>query len=107
MMLTRVASLLAVCGFAQAAIAQIINITNIIPRANSAETRNQTEPNLAVDPSNPNLVFATSFNDPGGSSNAPLFRTTAGGGAGNWSIAQTLPSADWTLTSAPPATPAT
>src|SRR5215470_12586460 len=86
-----------IAGLAASATAQTINITNIIPSANSAETRNQTEPNIAVDPANPNTMFVTTFNDPGGSSSAPLFRSTLGGGVGSWSIPQVLSSADWTI----------
>src|SRR5689334_2057807 len=93
-------SLVALAGMASPGSAQTINIGNMIPQANSAETGHQSEPNLAVDPSNPNLIFATTFNNPNGG-NAPVFRSTAGGAVGSWSIFQSLASSDWTINFSP------
>jgi len=87
-------------GLAGAAQAQQIHIIDMIPQVNSAETAQQSEPNLAVDPSNPSLIFATTFNNPNGG-NAPVFKSTAGGAVGSWSIFQTLATSDWTINFSP------
>lgn len=88
------------CGLAVPAVAQVINIVDIVPQANSAETVHQAEPSLAVDPANPQTIFATTFNNPNGG-NAPIFRSTLGGSVGSWSVFQSLGSADWTVSFSP------
>jgi hypothetical protein len=90
-----------VAGLCVRAWAQPVTIVDIIPQANSAETLHQAEPSLAVDPANPQTIFATTFSDPSGSGNSPLFRTTLGGDAGTWSVFQTLSSSDWTINYSP------
>jgi hypothetical protein len=55
-------------------------IVNVIPRSLSAEARQDSEPNIAVNPEDPNQIVATAFaRDPGGGQLAPVFVSRDGG----------------------------
>jgi hypothetical protein len=65
---------------------------DIIPQSLSAESNQDSEPHLTVNPSNPNEIVATAFTpDPGGSANAPIFVSTDGGRS--WILNVIVPSA--------------
>src|SRR3977135_1968000 len=51
-----------------------ITIVDIIPVADSGETRQNSEPSLAIDPNDPTQIIAGSFSAP-----TPFFLTTDGG----------------------------
>ena len=51
-----------------------INVVNLIPKALSGETSQDSEPNLAVNPINPQQMVATAFTpNPSGGTLAPIF----------------------------------
>ena len=57
-----------------------ITIRDIIPKVDSAETDQSSEPSLAIDPLNPNDIIAGAFADalePDGSFVTPYFPTEA------------------------------
>ena len=55
-------------------------VVNMIPKANSGETNQDSEPNLAVNPINPLLMAGSAFTpDPNGGPNAPIFVSKNGG----------------------------
>lgn len=69
----------------------MIRIVNVVPAANAAETAQDSEPNIAVNPANPNEIVVTAFTpDPLGSANAPIYRTTDGGRT--WALEAIVPS---------------
>ena len=68
-----------------------IRVVNIIPQALSGETGQDSEPNIAVNPANPNEIAITAFtSDPLGGPNAPIFISTDGGST--WSLNSNVPS---------------
>jgi hypothetical protein len=71
------------------ALAQQVTLINMIPNSLSGETNRDAEPNLAVNPANPNQIVASAFTpDPMGSSSLPLFISTNGGAA--WTLTAPL-----------------
>ena len=70
---------------ASAVLAQQVTLVNMIPNSLSGETNRDSEPNLAVNPLQPNQVIGSAFTpDPMGSSSIPLFVSTNGGAA--WTL---------------------
>jgi len=70
-------------------------VVNIIPRSLSGETNQDAEPNLAVNPANPQQIVATAFTpNPAGTGDAPIYVSTDGG-------------ITWTLQAIVPSTPMT
>lgn len=58
----------------------MLRIVNIIPRTLSAESQQDSEPNIAVNPEDPKQIVATAFTrDPGGGQLAPVFVSRDGG----------------------------
>ena len=69
-----------------------VTVVNIIPRSLSGETNQDSEPNIAVNPQNPNEIVATAFTpDPAGGNLAPLFVSVDGGKT--WTLNSIIPSA--------------
>ena len=63
----------------------------MIPKSLSAETNQDSEPNIAVNPQNPNQIVATAFTpDPAGGDLAPVFVSNDGGQT--WSLNTIVPS---------------
>ena len=68
----------------------MITVVNIIPQSLSGETRQDSEPNIAVNPANANQIAITAFTpNPMGGSNAPIFVSTDGGST--WSLNSIVP----------------
>ncbi len=68
-----------------------VTIVNIIPKSLSGETNPDSEPNLAVNPANPQQIVASAFTpNPAGSGDAPVFVSTDGGNS--WSLQAIVPS---------------
>jgi len=66
-------------------------VVNMVPFANSGETRQDSEPNLTVNPSNPQQMVGSAFTtDPAGGVNAPVYVSTDGGE--NWVLNLIVPS---------------
>lgn len=66
-------------------------VVNMIPNVFSGETNQDSEPNLAFDPSDPSRVAASAFTpDPLGGSNAPIFVSTDSGHT--WTLNNIVPS---------------
>src|SRR6266550_2767105 len=66
-------------------------VVNLIPRSLSGESNPDSEPNLAVNPANPQLIVASAFTpNPAGSGEAPIFVSTDGGNT--WSLHAIVPS---------------
>lgn len=75
---------------ASAASAQV-QVVNMIPAAMSDESNRDSEPYVAVNPNNPQLIAATAFMiTPSGSSNGPLLVSTNGGTS--WVTQNVIPS---------------
>ncbi|MDQ6686158.1 MAG: hypothetical protein M3Z50_00860, partial [Actinomycetota bacterium] len=69
----------------------MIQVVNIVPKSLSGDTNQDSEPNLAVNPSNPMQIAATAFTpDPLGGANAPLFVSNDGGQT--WRLNPIVPS---------------
>jgi hypothetical protein len=67
-----------------------LRVVNMIPAALSGETSQDSEPNLAVDPQNPQRMVATAFTrDPLGGPRAPVFLSTDGGQT--WQLRSIVP----------------
>jgi len=67
-----------------------IFVINMVPKSLSAETNQDSEPNLAVDPANPRNIAATAFtSDPMGGSQAPIYVSTDGGHS--WALNSIVP----------------
>ncbi|HEX2645112.1 MAG TPA: sialidase family protein [Thermoanaerobaculia bacterium] len=83
--------LLALTAAALPATAQI-TVVNMIPNAQSNETRQDSEPNLAVNPTNTNNIAGSAFtaNYTGATSTAPIFVSTNGGTT--WTANNIVPS---------------
>lgn len=69
-----------------------VHVINMIPQAQSNETNQDSEPNLAVDPTDPTRVVGSAFTpDPaGGTTLAPVFVSTDRGNT--WAMRNTVPS---------------
>lgn len=72
--------------------AQTIRVTNMIPVTMSNETGQDSEPNLTVNPLNPNIIVGTAFttNPTGATATAPIFITQDGGAT--WVLNNIVPS---------------
>jgi hypothetical protein len=67
-----------------------IFVINMVPKSLSAETNQDSEPNLAVDPADPRKIAATAFtSDPSGGSLAPIYVSADGGHS--WSLNSIVP----------------
>jgi hypothetical protein len=65
-------------------------LVNMIPQSLSGETHQDSEPNLAVSTTNPNVLVATAFSpSPTGSANAPVYVSTNGGAT--WTLISIVP----------------
>src|SRR6266516_6947206 len=70
----------------------MIKIVNVIPQSLSGETNQDSEPNIAVNPANPQQIAISAFSpDPMGGANAPIFVSTDGGDT--WTLNSIVPSA--------------
>ena len=62
---------------------RMILVVNMIPRALSGETNQDSEPNLAVNPADPLHIAGSAFTpDPAGGTNAPIYVSSDGGTPG-------------------------
>src|SRR4051794_22136066 len=69
----------------------MIQVINIVPKSLSGETNQDSEPNLAVNPSNPVQIAASAFTpDPLGGASAPIFVSSDGGQT--WRLNPIVPS---------------
>jgi hypothetical protein len=69
----------------------MVQVINMIPKSLSFERGHDREPNLAVNPANPQQIAASAFTrDPFGGPNAPIFVSTDGGNA--WNLNSIVPS---------------
>ncbi|MER7580236.1 hypothetical protein [Kitasatospora sp. NPDC097691] len=67
-----------------------IKVVDIVPKAQSGDTNQDAEPNLAVNPENPREMVATAFTlDPLGGPFAPVFVSTDGGDT--WVLKSVVP----------------
>src|SRR4051812_23272910 len=67
------------------------HVVNMVPLTNSNEVRQDSEPNLAVNPANPLQIAGSAFTpDPAGGVNAPIYVSTDGGE--NWALNLIVPS---------------
>lgn len=67
-----------------------VRVVNMIPNARSNETVQDAEPNIAVNPSNPQQIAASAFTpNPTGGANAPIYVSTNGGGT--WILNNIVP----------------
>jgi hypothetical protein len=64
----------------------VVTVVNMIPNASSAETNQDSEPNLAVNPANPLEIAGTAFTPSpnAGSKNSPIYYSNDGGST--WSL---------------------
>jgi len=68
-----------------------VRVVDMIPKSLSAETNQDSEPNIAVNPANPQQIVATAFTpDPAGGQLAPVFLSTDEGLT--WSLSSIIPS---------------
>src|SRR5438309_4830120 len=66
-------------------------LVNMIPKSLSSETNQDSEPNIAVNPQNPNQIVATAFTpDPADGEFAPIFVSADGGKT--WTLNSIVPS---------------
>jgi hypothetical protein len=69
----------------------VIRVVNIVPQSLSGDTNQDSEPNIAVNPSNTQQIAASAFTpDPSGSANAPIYVSSDGGGT--WQLNPIVPS---------------
>src|SRR5258708_22367823 len=74
-----------------AAAAAAVLVVNMIPQSLSGETNQDSEPTLAVNPTNPSQIAASAFTpDPGGGDFAPIYVSTDGGNT--WILNSIVPS---------------
>jgi len=66
----------------------MLRVVNMVPRLQSGETNQDSEPNLAVNPANPAELVGTAFT-PGVAGNAPIYVSTDGGAT--WSLRNVVP----------------
>lgn len=86
-------SVIALLSAIPAASAAVINVVDVIPNAASAETGQNSEPSIAVDPLNPNTMVSGTFTT--GTLSGPFWESTNGGTT--WTGFGSLPSSDKTL----------
>jgi hypothetical protein len=68
-----------------------VMVVNLIPKSLSGESNADSEPNLAVNPANPQVIAASAFTpNPAGSGDAPIFVSTDGGNT--WTLHAIVPS---------------
>jgi hypothetical protein len=68
----------------------MIHIVNIIPASLSGESRQDSEPNIAVNPADTSHIVATAFTpDPMGGPNAPIYVSSDGGST--WALRSVVP----------------
>src|SRR5271169_2974764 len=73
-----------------------ITVVNMIPKALSGETNQDSEPNLAINPNNPLQMVGTAFTpNPTGGSFAPIYISSDGGNT--WSLNAIVPGASATF----------
>ena len=74
-----------------------VTVVNIIPRSRSGETQQDSEPNLAVNPANPQQMVASAFtfDSSGGPNRAPVYVSNDGGNT--WVLSPIVPSPGQTL----------
>lgn len=74
-----------------------VTVVNIIPRSRSGETQQDSEPNLAVNPANPQQMVASAFtfDISGGPNRAPVYVSNDGGNT--WILSPIVPSPGQTL----------
>ncbi|HYR87670.1 MAG TPA: hypothetical protein VE422_26540 [Terriglobia bacterium] len=80
--------------------ATTVLVVNMMPRALSGESHQDSEPTLAVNPANPLQIAGSAFTpDPGGGNLAPIFTSVDGGNT--WTLKSIVPSsaADGSATS--------
>lgn len=66
-------------------------LINMVPKALSGETNQDSEPHLTVNPTNPKQIVGTAFTpDPGGGANAPIYVSNNGGAS--WTLNSIVPS---------------
>jgi len=95
-MKTKLRLAVAVLLAALPAAAQVVTVVDIIPNSMSNETNRDSEPNVAVDPSNPQHIAASAFTpDPGNSGVGPVFVSTDGGVT--WDVRTMLPGGNRTF----------
>ena len=67
-----------------------VNVINMIPNSLSGETNRDSEPNVSVNPANPQQIAASAFTpDPASSGTGPIFVSTDGGNT--WTLNVVLP----------------
>jgi hypothetical protein len=90
-------ALITCLGVAGAARGAVITVVDVIPNAASAETGQNSEPSLAVDPLNPNMMISGAFSSTfvGGQVTSPYWKSIDGGAT--WSGFGSLPSLDKSL----------
>jgi len=87
--IAKLLSVLTLSAFTVAAQAQV-KIVNMIPNSRSGETQQDSEPNLAVNPANPQQIAGSAFTpDPLGGPNAPIYVSVNGGDL--WVLNSILP----------------
>jgi hypothetical protein len=65
-------------------------VVNMIPKSRSSETHQDSEPSIAVDPANPDVIVGTAFTpNPSGGANAPFYVSTDRGDT--WALNAALP----------------
>ncbi|MFL6194360.1 MAG: hypothetical protein ACJ75H_09335, partial [Thermoanaerobaculia bacterium] len=80
---------LALSTFAVAVEAQV-KVINMVPNSRSGETQQDSEPNVAVNPANPQQIAGSAFTpDPFGGPNAPIYVSTDTGDT--WALNSILP----------------
>ena len=68
-----------------------VRVVNMIPKSRSGEANQDSEPSIAVDPTNPDVIVGTAFTpNPSGGSNAPFYISTDRGDT--WALNAALPS---------------
>ncbi len=74
-----------------------VTVVNIIPRSRSGEIQQDSEPNLAVNPANPQQMVASAFtfDSSGGPNRAPVYVSNDGGNT--WLLSSIVPSPGQTL----------
>jgi hypothetical protein len=67
-----------------------VRVVNMIPKSLSAETNQDSEPQITVNPENPRMIIGTAFTpDPGGGPQGPVFASVDGGEA--WVLDLVIP----------------
>ena len=68
----------------------MIRVVNMIPASLSGESRQDSEPNIAVNPANPKAIVGTAFTpSPTGGPNAPIYISSDGGNT--WALRMVVP----------------